>query len=119
MPPLPIIGGGALTVGASAPIFGLLGALMYYGRRGGSSLVRSAVMGYVMSAVMFGIYAAASTTTRTRAVSSAATWPGCWLDPLKPERMDHMVDRRGLPGASAASPSPRRSSTALWPTLMR
>ena len=38
MPPLPIIGGGALTLGASAPIFGLVGALVYYGRRGGSSL---------------------------------------------------------------------------------
>ena len=38
MPPLPIIGGGALTLGASAPIFGLLGGLMYYSRRGGSSL---------------------------------------------------------------------------------
>ena len=39
--PIPLLGGGYLTIGASAPIFGLLGALVYYGRRGGSSLVRS------------------------------------------------------------------------------
>jgi rhomboid protease GluP len=55
MPPLPIIGGGVLTVARPAPIFGLVGGLMYYSRRGGSSLVRSAVMSYVMSAVMIGI----------------------------------------------------------------
>ena len=30
-----------LTVGASASIFGLLGALVYYGRRSGSSVVHS------------------------------------------------------------------------------
>ena len=40
MPPLPIIGGARSTLGASAPIFGLVGGLMYYSRRGGSSLVR-------------------------------------------------------------------------------
>ena len=33
---LPLIGGASLTVGASAPIFGLLGALVDYGRRTGS-----------------------------------------------------------------------------------
>ena len=55
MPPLPFIGAARLTIGASAPIFGLLGGLMYYSRRGGSSLVRSAVMGYIMSTVVMGI----------------------------------------------------------------
>src|SRR5688500_3859852 len=33
--------GAPLTLGASAPLFGLLGAVMYYGRRSGSSLVQS------------------------------------------------------------------------------
>ncbi|HEX6463291.1 MAG TPA: rhomboid family intramembrane serine protease, partial [Vicinamibacterales bacterium] len=33
--------GASFTIGASAPIFGLLGALVHNGRRGGSSLVRS------------------------------------------------------------------------------
>ena len=36
--PIPILRGAMLTLGASAPIFGLLGALVHYGRRGGSSL---------------------------------------------------------------------------------
>ena len=79
MPPLPIIGGGALTIGASAPIFGLLGGLMYYSRRGGSSLVRSAVMGYVMSAVMFGILMPGIDNYAHAEVSPAAIWQGsCW-----------------------------------------
>ena len=39
---IPFFSGGAVTLGASAPIFGLLGALVHYGRRGGSSLVELA-----------------------------------------------------------------------------
>src|SRR6185503_19775889 len=44
--PIPFFSGGWHTLGASAPIFGLLGALVYYGRRGGSSLVRSTALSY-------------------------------------------------------------------------
>ena len=40
-PDLLILRGGQFTVGASASIFGLLGALVYYGRRAGSSAVGS------------------------------------------------------------------------------
>ena len=42
--PLPFLRGAGLTFGASAPIFGLLGALVHYGRRGGSSLVGGQAM---------------------------------------------------------------------------
>ena len=41
IPPLPFLRGAQFTIGASAPIFGLLGALVHYGKRGGSSMVRS------------------------------------------------------------------------------
>ena len=37
LPGVPLLGGAPFTVGASAPIFGLLGALVCYGRRTGSS----------------------------------------------------------------------------------
>ncbi len=37
-----ILHGAALTIGASAPFFGLLGALYHYGDRGGSSAIRIA-----------------------------------------------------------------------------
>jgi rhomboid protease GluP len=101
MPPLPIIGGGAFTIGASAPIFGLLGALMYYSRRGGSSLVRSAVMGYVMSAVIFGILMPGIDNWAHAGGFLGGYLAGRWLDPLKNERMDHMVIALGCLAVTA------------------
>src|SRR4051812_927772 len=55
LPGVPFIGGGQFTVGASAPIFGLLGALVHYGKRGGSSLVKSEAMGYAVTLFVFGL----------------------------------------------------------------
>src|SRR5829696_4612981 len=55
IPPLPFLSGAQFTVGASAPIFGLLGALVYYGRRGGSSMVRSEAMSYAVTLFVFGL----------------------------------------------------------------
>ena len=52
---LPIIGGAEFTVGASAPIFGLLGALVYYGRRTGSSHVGQAGLQYALFMGVFGL----------------------------------------------------------------
>ena len=89
MPPLPIIGAGTFTVGASAPIFGLLGGLMYYSRRGGSSLMRTAVMGYVLSAVMFGILMPGIDNYAHLGGYLGGYAAGIWLDPLKRERTDH------------------------------
>jgi rhomboid protease GluP len=90
-PWIPFLSGGGLTIGASAPIFGLLGALVYYGRRGGSSMVRSEALGYAVTLFVMGLF--------LRGVDNAAHAGGfiggyvaaIWLDPLKPERMDHLV----------------------------
>jgi rhomboid protease GluP len=101
LPPLPIIGGGQFTIGASAPIFGLVGSLMYYSRRGGSSLVRSAVMGYVMSAVLFGILMPGIDNWAHAGGFVGGYLTGRWLDPLKPERMDHMVMAAGCLAVTA------------------
>ena len=53
LPDLIILRGGQFTVGASAPIFGLLGALVYYGRRG-SSAVGSQATSWAISMMLFG-----------------------------------------------------------------
>ena len=82
-------GGGGVTVGASAAIFGLLGAMVHYGRRGPSSIGRQAwmwaailfVFGFVMSGV--DNWAHLGGFLGGWAVSS-------WLNPLKPERVDHV-----------------------------
>ncbi len=118
MPALPIIGAGQLTLGASSPIFALLGGLMYYSRRGGSSLVRSAVMGYVMSAVMFGILMPGIDNYAHAGGFGGGYLTGKLLDPLKPERLDHMVIAAAclvLSGIAIAL----SLMTALWPTIMR
>ena len=89
MPNLPIIGAGTFTIGASAPIFGLLGGLMYYSRRGGSSIIRSTVMGYVLSAVMLGILMPGIDNYAHLGGYLGGYAAGIWLDPLKREKMDH------------------------------
>ena len=38
LPGVPFIGGGGITLGASASVSGLVGAILYYGRRSGSSM---------------------------------------------------------------------------------
>jgi rhomboid protease GluP len=103
MPPLPIIGGGQLTVGASAPIFALLGALMHYSRRGGSSLIRSAVTGYVVSAAIFGILMPGIDNYAHLGGYLGGYAVGVWLDPLKPERMDHFVGAAACLAATVLS----------------
>ncbi len=53
--PLGLLRGAQLTVGASAPIFGLLGALVCYGRMGGSSMINSQAKSYALMLFLFGL----------------------------------------------------------------
>ena len=88
---IPILGGAQLTIGASASIFGLLGALVVYGRRGGSSHIGGQARTYAIILFVFGFmmpnidnYAHLGGFLGGYAVAR-------WLDPLKPERGNHMV----------------------------
>src|SRR5437763_6683295 len=51
---IPVIGGAGFTVGASASIFGLLGAMVHYGRVGSSS-VKQAALQYAIPLFLFGL----------------------------------------------------------------
>jgi len=91
LPPLPFLGGAQLTVGASASLFGLFGALVYYGRRTGSRAVGEAGLQY---AVMLGIFGFIMPGVDNWA--HAGGFAGGYLcarllDPLKPERIDHLL----------------------------
>ena len=88
--PIPLFGA-YVTVGASAPIFGLLGALMYYGRRGGSSMVHSEAKGYAVALFVFGLIFPGVDNAAHAGGFIGGYLSGMWLDPLKPERVNHML----------------------------
>jgi len=86
-----VMGVAQFTVGASAALMGLLGALVYYGRRGGSTEIGRWAWGYAIFFFVFGLI-----------VPNVDNWAhlggfvGGWLtarvlDPLKPERLDHLA----------------------------
>lgn len=88
---IPFFSGGWLTLGASAPIFGLLGALVHYGRRGGSSLVGSQALNYAIIMGVFGLIMPGIDNSAHLGGFAGGYLASMWLDPLKRERMDHFV----------------------------
>ena len=103
LPHLPFLSGAGFTVGASASVFGFLGALVYYGRRTGSSLTRSEAIRYALILGFFGFV--------MRGVDNFAHAGGFFggylaarfLDPLKPERIDHIIIALVCLGATLAA----------------
>jgi rhomboid protease GluP len=91
--PLPFLRGAGLTLGASAPIFGLLVALVHYGRRGGSSLIGGQAMQYAVVLFVFGlIMPGGGIDNYAHAGGFAGGYAASlWLDPLKPEKMNHVL----------------------------
>jgi rhomboid protease GluP len=88
--PIPMLRGAGFTVGASASIFGLLGALVHYGRKG-SSLIRSQALSYAVPLFVFGLimpgvdnYAHAGGFAGGYAMSA-------FLNPMTRERGDHVL----------------------------
>ncbi len=88
---LPIIGGARLSVGASAPIFGLLGALVFYGQRTGSRHVGEAGLQYALMLGLFGLIFPGVDNQAHLGGFVGGYLAGFLLDPLKPERIDHLV----------------------------
>jgi membrane associated rhomboid family serine protease len=89
--PIPFLRGAGVTLGASAPIFGLLGALVYYGRRGGSSMIGAQAKQYAIVLFVFGLFMGGIDNYAHAGGFLGGYTAAIWLDPLKPERMDHLV----------------------------
>lgn len=83
--------GAVLTVGASAPIFGLLGALMHYGRRGGSSAVHGEAKTYAIVLFVFGLIMPGIDNAAHAGGFIGGYLSAMWMDPMKPERVNHML----------------------------
>ena len=79
------------TLGASAPIFGLLGCLVYYGRRSGSSMLGAQALQYALVLGIFGFIMPGVDNYAHAGGFLGGYLMAMWLDPLKPERMDHLV----------------------------
>lgn len=89
--PIPILHGAPFTMGASASIFGLLGALVHYGRMSGSSYVHGQAMRYAVILFVFGLvmpgidnYAHAGGFLGGYATSA-------FFNPMTRERGDHLL----------------------------
>ncbi len=88
---LPFFGGAGLTVGASAPIFGLLGALVYYGRRTGASHIGQAGLQYALIAGVMGFILPGVDNSAHLGGFIGGYVISLILDPLKSERIDHLA----------------------------
>ena len=91
LPDLFVLRGGQFSVGASASIFGLLGALVYYGRRTGSSAVHGQAMSWALTMGLFGLVMPGIDNYAHAGGFAAGFLLSKVLDPLTPERIDHLA----------------------------
>jgi len=103
LPGIPIIGGASFTIGASAPIFGLLGALVRYGHRTGGSLVRGQAWSWALSLFVFGLIMPGVDNWAHAGGFAGGYLAAMWLDPLRAERTDHMLLALACLGLTIAS----------------
>jgi len=84
--------GAELTVGASAAIFGFLGALVHYGRRSGRSHVAQAGLQYALFLGVMGFIPGMGVDNAAHLGGFAGGYLASMiLDPLRPERIDHIA----------------------------
>lgn len=88
-----LMGGGhpqGITIGASAAIFGLLGALVHAGRRGASEIGNQA-WGYAIVLFAFGLFLPGVDNWAHLGGFLGGWGVANWLDPRRPERGDHLL----------------------------
>lgn len=100
------IGGGRekLTLGASAALFGLLGALVHYSRRGGSQALGQQVWTWAVGMFVFGLLWSEVVDNWAHLGGFLGGWLlAYWLDPLRAERPWHRLAAALCLLASAAA----------------
>jgi rhomboid protease GluP len=92
LPPIPFLHGAGFTVGASAPVFGLIGALYHYGRTS-SSIAKQMAQSIVIQAVIFGIVMGNSGIDNFAHLGGFAGgyFTSAFLNPMTRERGDHLI----------------------------
>jgi rhomboid protease GluP len=97
------LGGARFTIGASASIFGLLGAMVHYGRRRGSSAVGRQALGYAVVLALFGFVMPGIDNWAHLGGFAGGYAVSKWLDPWLPERVDHVVGAFACLAATVAA----------------
>jgi rhomboid protease GluP len=90
-PPLPLLRGAQLTVGASASIFGLLGALVHYGRKSGSSLIHGQAKQWALIMFIYGILMPGIDNYAHAGGFIGGYVASAFFNPLTRERGDHLL----------------------------
>ena len=86
-----LLRGANLTIGASASIFGLLGALVHYGRKSGSSLIHGEAKRYAIILFVFGLIFP-GVDNYAHAGGFLGGYATSWFfNPLTRERGDHIL----------------------------
>jgi rhomboid protease GluP len=91
MPAIPLLRGAAFTVGASASIFGLLGALLHYGRKSGSSLIHAEAKRYAVVLFVFGLVMPGVDNYAHAGGFIGGYLASAFFNPLTRERGDHLL----------------------------
>jgi membrane associated rhomboid family serine protease len=102
LPGLPFLHGSALTVGASAPVFGLIGALYHYGRTA-SSVIKQMALSIMVQALIFGLLVPNIDNYAHLGGFLGGYAMSAFLNPMLRERGDHMLIAVICLGASAVS----------------
>lgn len=89
--PIFFLRGAGVTLGASAPIFGLFGALVLYGRRTGSSYIHGQAMTYAVILFVFGFMMPGIDNYAHLGGFIGGYAAASLLDPLRPEQEVHLI----------------------------
>lgn len=90
-PPIPFFGGAGRVVGASASIFGLLGALVHYGRASGSRYIHGEALRYAIILFVFGLIMSGVDNTAHAGGFVGGYLTSMVFNPLTRERGDHVA----------------------------
>lgn len=95
--------GYGITLGASAPIFGLLGALIVYGKRTGSSHIGGQATSYAVILFVCGLIMPNVDNFAHAGGFLGGYLAARFLDPLQQERVNHMIAAGACLALTAAS----------------
>lgn len=88
---IPGLRSSGFTLGASASICGLIGSIFYYGRRAGSRGVSEQAKQWGIMILIFGFFVPGIDNWAHLGGFAGGYLCSKFLDPLKPERMDHFL----------------------------